>query len=245
MTENKIDHRKNYILVLDIETANFTEQPLAYDVGFAVADRKGNIYESRSLMIAEMFLENTDLMQSAYYAHKIPQYLVDYLNGKREMVPLLKAKQIVRELMEKYGITDVYAYNCYFDRNGLDTTIRYLTKSRYRWFFPCGTEFHCIQHLACQTILQQKSYFRFALENELVTPKGNVSTTAESAYKYITKVTEFEESHTGLEDVQIEVKIMAKCYAQHKKVNSSINRGAWNLPQKSFKNFKKALDKQN
>ena len=55
MADKKIDFRKHYVLVLDIETANTLEQGLAYDIGFAVADRKGNIYETRSLMIAEMF----------------------------------------------------------------------------------------------------------------------------------------------------------------------------------------------
>ena len=41
--------RKHYYLVLDIETANITEDALAYDIGFAVADRKGNIYEKYSV----------------------------------------------------------------------------------------------------------------------------------------------------------------------------------------------------
>ena len=240
MTEKKIDRRIKYFLVLDIETANSIDEPLAYDIGFAVTDRRGKIYEQRSYMVAEMFYNYYDLMQTAYYANKLPRYFEDYAEGKRKMCSLLTIRRIIRKLMEQYEITDVWAYNCYFDRNGLDTTVRYLTKSKDRWFFPYGTEFHCIQHCACQTILQQKNYFRFALANGLITSSGNLSTTAESAFKYISGKTDFEESHTGLEDVQIEVQILTKCFAQHKSMETSIYRGAWRLPQKNFKEFEKS-----
>jgi hypothetical protein len=231
----KIDRRKSYFMVLDTETANSLEQGLAYDIGFAVADRKGNIYEKRSLMIAEMFYGENDLMQSAYYAKKLPQYWEQLLNGEREMVSILTAKRIVARTMEEYGIEDVYAYNAHFDTSNLNWTIRYLTKSKYRWFFPYGTKYHCIWHMACQTILTQKSFLRFAIENELTSASGNISTSAETAYKYITKNADFEESHTGLEDVKIETKILVKCYAQHKKMDTKINRRCWTIPQQKRK----------
>ena len=239
-TPKKIDHRKHYIIVLDIETANITEDALAYDVGFAVADRKGNIYETRSYCVSEMFCLYNDLMQSAYYADKIPTYWLDLAKGKRTMVSLLTVRKELHRLMAEYGITDVFAYNCSFDRNGLDRTIRYITKSKYRWFFPYGTNFHCIWNIACQTILQQKAFFRFALENGFVSASGNVQTSAETAYRYICKDNSFTESHTGLEDVEIETAILAKCYRQHKKVETTIRRNCWNLPQKNFKKFVKS-----
>lgn len=231
----KIDRRKSYFMVLDIETANSTEQGLAYDIGFAVADRKGKIYEKRSLMIAEMFYGENDLMQSAYYAKKLPKYWEQLLNGEREMVSILTAKRIIAKTMEEYDIEDVYAYNAYFDTSNLNWTIRYLTKSKYRWFFPYGTKYHCIWHMACQTILTQKSFLRFAIENELMSASGNISTSAETAYKYISKNADFEEAHTGLEDVEIETKILVKCYAQHKKMDTKINRRCWTIPQQKRK----------
>lgn len=232
---NKIDRRRKYFMVLDIETANSTEQGLAYDIGFAIADRKGKIYESRSLMIAEMFYGENDLMQSAYYANKLPQYWEQLLNGEREMVSILTAKRIVAKTMEEYGIEDVYAYNAHFDTSNLNWTIRYLTKSKYRWFFPYSTKYHCIWHMACQTILTQKSFLRFAIENELTSASGNISTSAETAYKYISRNANFEEAHTGLEDVKIETKILVKCYAQHKKMDTKINRRCWTIPQQKRK----------
>lgn len=239
MTTPKIDHRKKYIMVLDIETANFVDDAIAYDIGLAIADRKGNIYETRSFMIADLFFDYADLLQSAYYAEKIPQYWIDYANGERTIVQLTTAKKIVANLMKKYAVTDVYAYNASFDLNGLNRTLRYITKSKQRYFFPYGTEIHCIWNMACQTILQQKSYFRYALENGLVKENGNLMTNAEAAYRYICKDKDFTENHTGLEDVMIETAILAKCYQQHKKMDTSINRGCWQKPQKNFKIFAK------
>jgi hypothetical protein len=234
---DKINHRKKYILVLDIETANFLDDAIAYDVGFAVADRKGNIYETYSFMIGEMFINNADLLQSAYYADKLPNYWKEYARGERKMISILTAKKIVAALMEKYRISDVFAYNASFDLNGLNRSIRYITKSKYRYFFPYGTKIHCIWNMACQTILQQKAFFQFAVENGLVKENGNVMTSAETAYRYICKDNDFTEAHTGLEDVKIETAILAKCYAQHQKMETRINRGCWQLPQKKFKNF--------
>lgn len=239
----KIDRRRHYYLVLDIETANSTEDPLCYDLGFAVVDKHGTIYDEYSFIISEIFYGEQELMRSAYYAKKLPQYYIDIVEKKRTPVSLFYAKRFIKELMLRYGIDEVFAYNARFDRNGLNTTIRYITKSRLRFFFPYGTKISCIQHMACQTILSQKNYFRYAIEHGLVSPSGNLSTTAESAFKYISGNADFAENHTGLEDVHIETKILAKCFAQHKKIDRDINPNAWRLPQKSFKEFKKTLDK--
>lgn len=235
----KIDRRRKYVLVLDIETANITEDALAYDVGFAVADKKGHIYETHSYMVAEMFLDNYNkpLMDTAYYAKKLPKYWEDYKAGKRKLAKILTIRRIVRQVMEKYRITDVFAYNANFDKTGLDRTVRYLTKSEVRFFFPYGTKIHCIWHMATQVICQQKTYFKNAIANNWISAKGNLQTSAELVFAYISGNPDFQEEHTGLEDVTIEVKIMAKCFAQHKRMKTNIYRRCWAIPQNSFKEF--------
>jgi hypothetical protein len=89
--------------------------------------------------------------------------------------------------------------------------------------------------MACQTILSQKRFLKFAKKNNLQSASGNVSTSAETAFKYLSNDISFEENHTGLEDVTIETAILAKCYAQHKKLDTSINRRCWTIPQKGYK----------
>ena len=233
---NKIDRRRKYILVLDIETANQTQDALAYDIGLAVADKHGNIYETRSFVIAEMFFGYKDLMQSAYYADKLPQYYNDIRERKRQVLGIIPARSVILSLMRKYRINDIYAYNARFDYDGLNRTLRYVSKSKYRWFFPYETEIHDIWNMACQTIFRQRCFIRFALDHECYNPNTkNVFTSAETAYSYITGNPGYEEEHTGLEDVLIETAILAKCYRQHKKMETCIKRNCWMLPQKEFK----------
>lgn len=233
----KVDKRKHYLLVVDIETANTVEDALAYDVGFAICDKKGRIYEKYSFMVSEMFCSYFDdaIMQTAYYSSKLPQYWDDLRERKRAMTSLLSIRRVVREVMKQYNITDVYAYNATFDYSGLNRTLRYLTYSQYRWFFPYGTRVFCIWHMATQVICTQKAYCEFCKENNLYNESGNMRTSAETVYKYMTQDTTFEESHTGLEDVEIEVAILAKCFAQHKKMSKNMNRTCWRIPQSKFK----------
>ena len=44
------NNRRKKMLVFDIETAETTENAIAYDIGFAVVDKKGNIYEEHSYL---------------------------------------------------------------------------------------------------------------------------------------------------------------------------------------------------
>lgn len=74
--------RKEYFLIIDTETTNNIVQPLPYDIGYAICDRKGNIELTRSFMVAEMFLDNKDLLQTAYYSEKLSQYWEDLKQGK-------------------------------------------------------------------------------------------------------------------------------------------------------------------
>ena len=78
-------------------------------------------------------------------------------------------------------------------------------------------------------------FLRFCLENGFYSESGNCKTSAETVWAYLTQAPEFEERHTGLEDVKIEVEIMAHCFRQHKSMDRGINRLCWRLPQSEFK----------
>ena len=74
--------------------------------------------------------------------------------------------------MKEYKINKVLAYNINFDKRALNNTIRYCSHSLVRWFFPFGVEFQCIWNMACQVILSQNAYVKFALQNGLENEKG-------------------------------------------------------------------------
>ena len=225
-------NRKKKFLVIDVETANNMDNPLVYDIGFAVTDNTGYIYEQHSFIIRDVFVCECELMCSAYYAYKIPLYVQALAENKIKIADFKYVRAVILNVMEKYNITTVCAYNASFDINALNNTLRYLTKSKYRWFFPYGTEINCIWSMACQVLYTQKSFGKFAIENGFISPKGFIQTSAEIGTRYLTKDTKFEEEHTGLADVLIEIQIMVKCYKQHKKMDKSVNRACYRIPTK-------------
>lgn len=224
-----MSRQKQMYIVLDTETCPLvpsaeinTKNMWVYDLGFAVVDRYGTVYETHSYVISDIFQSETELMKSAYYADKIPQYLIDLQNGTREMVSFYTARKALIDTMKKYHTNVVIAHNARFDYGTLQNTQRWLTKSKYRYFFPKSTEIWDTMKMANDTICKQKKYRKFCEENGLLTKNGQVRKTAEALYRFITNDTSFVENHTGLEDVMIEKEIFAKCNAMHQKMRRKL-----------------------
>ena len=228
--EKKIDRRRTYLIMGDTETCNTRMENgkldmsdvLVYDFGFVVCDKQGRVYEKYSFIIKEIFFGMKDLMKSSYYADKLPQYYEEIRNGQRKVVSLYEARQVLANVMKKYKTNIFVAHNARFDDNALKVTERYITKSKYRYFLPFGTEVWDTMKMANDTICKQKTYKKFCEENGYLTKNGQVRKTAEILYRYITKNDDFIESHTGLEDVMIEKEILAHCFRQHKSMRKKL-----------------------
>lgn len=230
----KIDHRRHYILVIDTETANTITMEdgrldmsnvLVYDIGWQVVDTHGNVYKSQSWVNRDIFCYERELMKTAYYAHKIPRYLVDLQEGKRKMGDLWEIRRGVISDMEKFGISEVAAHNARFDVTALNVTRRWVTKSKWRYFFPYGTEIWDTLKMARSVIGKMPTYKKFCEENGYKTKNNQLRFTAEILWRFISKDPTFKESHTGLEDVTIEAQIMAYCYRQHKHMEKVLYAG--------------------
>ena len=229
----KVDKRKKYLMVLDVETTNNAigvkgapNDGLVYDIGFVVCDKKGNIYAKRSFAIKEIF-DWQELMSTAYYKNKLPKYYERLANGKMEKVTIWEARKRIKSAIEYFNITEVYAYNANFDYTTLNNTVRYLSGSGCRWFFPYETQICDIWHIACQVLGKQKTFQWENVRND----KGNLLTNAERMFAYMSSNEEFEEEHTGLADALIETKILARCFKTHTSINKKINRGCWRICQ--------------
>ena len=226
-------------IVLDVETANEVPDTLVYDIGFIVADATGKVYETYSMVVSDIYTEEKNLMEQCYYAHKLPLYEERLQQKKAKYVSIFTARRYIKAMIRKHKIKKVYAYNANFDRNALNTTQRYLSKSKYRYFLPYGTEVCCIWHIACQTICNTMAYCHFCAKNGYYSEKGNMITNAETVYKFLTKDKDFEEEHTGLSDVMIELKILCECLKFHDRgISQKIYRGCFWIPQKKFKKIK-------
>ena len=224
--EKKIDRRISYKIVIDTETCPVDrdfdgvapENMWVYDLGYAVVDKRGNVYETFSFVNADIFLNEKELMKSAYYAKKIPMYWEDIKAGKRILTSFYNIRKQLLASIEEYEVTEIFAHNMRFDYGTLNVTQRWLTKSKYRYFFPYGMEICDTLKMARDILGNMPTYRRFCEENCLMTKNNQPQYKAETIYKFITKNLDFVESHTGLEDVLIEKEILAYCYKQHKKM---------------------------
>lgn len=216
-----MDKRIAYYLILDTETANSLDDPLMYDVGGAIVDKRGTVYETFSFIVREIFYKK-ELFNTAYYAEKRPIYENDILSGNRNPVSIYFARQYIRNLCAKYSVKAICAHNARFDYRSTSTTIRYVSTSRCRFFLPYGIPIWDTLKMAQDTICKQPTYIRWCERNGYLQKNGKPRATAEILYRYIILDTSFIESHTGLEDVLIEKEIFCRCMAQHKKMRKNV-----------------------
>ena len=228
--EKKIDRRHIYGIMLDTETANTLNDNgnldmscvLPYDFGFAVIDTYGRIYERFSFVNSDIFVHEKELMQSAYYAKKIPMYEMDLKMGFRQMATTYEIRSALLEKIKEYDCKFVCAHNARFDLTACNNIQRWTTKSKYRYFFPYGIEIWDTLKMARDVIAPMPTYKKFCEQNCYLTKNGKVRLTAEIIYRFISKDNDFVESHTGLEDVTIETEILAYCKRQHKKMRKKL-----------------------
>lgn len=232
----KIDRRRNYIIVMDTETCPLDRNyngvtpfnMFVYDIGWAVVDKHGNVYETKSYVNKDIFYGEKDLMNSSYYANKLPQYFEDIENGSRVVASWFEIRKDLVETMKRYETNIVCAHNARFDDGATKNTQRWLTKSKYRYFLPYGTEVWDTMKMSLDVIASMPTYKAFCEENGYMTrhktPRPQVK--AEVIYRFITGNNDFIESHTGLEDVLIEKEILAYCCRKHKKMRKKLYENA-------------------
>lgn len=233
---------KKYVMMIDTETAGTVQRPLPYDVGFAVADLKGNLYEPHSFVNADIYCGERELMKSAYYASKLPQYEEDLRNGTRELTTFFNIRKTFYELYEKYNCIGVAAYNTGFDRRSMNNGFAHSTNGKYRYFFKRNIPLLDVWSMACNSIFQTRTFRRVAYDNGWYSGKGNIRTNAEVAYAYISGQHDFTECHTALEDVAIEAEIMAYCWKRTNPEQRGIIGCPWRLPQKEWYYTENRLD---
>ena len=234
-----MNNRIKYRIVLDTETCPIDKDfegvtpsnMWVYDCGWAVVDRNGNVYKTRSFVNADIFLNEKIAMNSAYYQNKIPKYWDEIKSGERVLTSFAKIRKALLEDIAEFKVVEIYAHNMRFDYGTLNTTQRWLTKSKYRYFFPYDIKICDTLKMSRQVIANKKKYIDFCKENNYLTARGTPRLTAEILYRFISGNQDFTEEHTGLADAIVESQILARCFKSHKKIDKKINRQCWRIPQ--------------
>ena len=200
---------KKYI-ILDTETTNDIDCPLVYDFGFSVIDENGKAYASYSFVNADIFCDD-EMMANAYFAEKIPQYWEDIKSGNRILKSFRSIERTFRRVCREWNVDTFVAHNARFDYLALQTTKRYITTSKERFFFPYGSKFVDTLKLSREVFGKNETYRNFCVTNNYVTNYGQNRYTAEVIYRFLTNCNDFVEEHTGLADCMIEKEIFRYC----------------------------------
>ena len=192
---------------------------LVYNVGWNVfTPADGEVLETKSYLVKEIFLDEFKRMQSCYYADKIPQYIEGLVTGEYELASFFDILLDILDTCRRYDIKAIVAHNAAFDVDALNTTLRYLSGLDYIRALPEGIEIWDSMKMAKSIFGTRPSYRKFCEENGFMTnhktPRPRM--TAEVLYRFITGDIDFEEAHTALEDVNIETEIILACYKSHK-----------------------------
>lgn len=213
----KIDLKKvKYLMFIDTETIgtlNVKESVLPFEIGMKIYDTDTQkVVKERSYLVRKFF-NNKYIMLSTFSATKYPNYFEKLENDKRyKTMSVNDISKDIEKTISRYGIKIMVAHNGQFDKQAM---------SRLFNEFEVNDPFNKIDLLdtmqVSKNITFSKDYTDFCISNKdnlnsmkesnFITNSGRVRTTAQAIYCYLTNNPNFQEAHTGLEDIDIEIAI--------------------------------------
>lgn len=218
---------KKNIAIIDTETAGGFDNPMIYDIGIVIINQKGEQIAEYHSLVKEVW--DSNLMETAYYNDKIPCYdsmllddlTINYWDDIRATIS---------DLFNTHSVGIVAAYNLRFDMGAIRNTNGQL--GEHTKFLTKKVDILDLWLWACQHIMNKKTYHRFADKYGMISEAGNYRTSAETAYRFLSGLPHFIESHTALDDCYIEADITRTLLKR--KVKKPLNKligSPWKLAQ--------------
>ena len=216
----KVDLKKErYLMFIDTETIgtlNVKESILPFEIGMKIFDlEKLKVVKERSYLVRKFF-NNKYIMLSTFSATKYPEYLKKVDTDKRyKLMSVNDISKDIEKIAQRYNIKVMTAHNGNFDKTAM---------ARLFDDFGVDNPFENIDLLdtleLSKVITFSKDYANYCIahkdrlndmkESCFITNSGRVRVTAQAIYCYITNNSQFQEAHTGLEDIDIEIEIFKK-----------------------------------
>ncbi|MDH3380755.1 MAG: hypothetical protein OEQ39_27895 [Gammaproteobacteria bacterium] len=233
--------REKMFLIADTETIGTDGKAIVFDLAYVIATRKRIILE-RSFIIREI-ITNPRAMFSAIannfwresFGKKLfTHYIPGLASQDLQLFGWRDATEILRDDMQTHNVKVFSAFNLNFDIGALGKTQLFIMDGGK--VLPYKPDFLCLWQFACETVCQTNLYHDVAQaqgkESGWITEAGNIRTNAEKVYAFLTGDLNFVESHTALEDAQIETEILQRLLARKKPIPyNRINHMPWKLAQ--------------
>ena len=227
------------VMFIDIETVGKVDSPIMYDLSITIKSIKtGKVLYKMCFIVANIF-NDKDTMTSPFYTKANDKFYRHKLGHSKlyQMKPNFEIAEIVNQLIKDYGITTMIAYNCKFDRLGVD-----LFYERANETLELDKVDKVIPNLVKKLVLvdlwqwvyetmgKSQVYKDWCKANNFVTKKGtNYMSNVETVYKFISKDLDFIERHTGLEDLVAEMKIFDALRKVNPRIKPNLLGGGHNF----------------
>ena len=244
--------------VVDTECTFISRQPnMVYHFGAVF----GDITQTHSLHTIEMdyyvqeIIEQIDLF--LHTNRKGEDYKVNsamrraWVDCVRNPYKVKKWKHIIEEFndnINSMGIEYITSYNFNFDI-GVGDRVGTIRKTHQQltdktFYLPRGVEWFCLMDIVatCMANRNFSTWIKSLDESELqqmTTEKGNLSYSAETMLRYLSKDLYYVEQHTALRDARMEFRLLMECW---KKWDSQIRKHfVNNIKSVSWQKFNKGL----
>ena len=210
------------ILILDTETIAL-EKAYMYDMGYIIAVKNDEGFytaiEKKQFIIDQVY-NNKMLFETAHYANKRNRY-TSLLKGRTAKLKKMgHALMIMRNDIETYEVEQVLAYNMPFDSGVFE-----FNSEKFNLVNPIEHLPHLdIMAVAHEFIHETQEYIDFCKENDFINESGLIQTNAENTFRFISQQKDFIESHTSLQDCEIELDILNYCMIKGADLNKEYKR---------------------
>ena len=236
--------KEKRFMVTDTETTGLGNRSFVFDFAYVISNRRGKIFQERNFLIKEI-LTDPKVMLGALYNQdwrammggKIFRYYIPALNsGELKLTPWRDVIQTMREDVKTYGVNAFSAYNLPFDLGAMQKTHNRIVEKNLDF---SKLDLLCLWEFASITVLRSRNYHDTCARlnnptaHDWISEVGNVRTTAEKTYAFITGDFDFIESHTALHDAQIETDILHRLLARKTPIPYNIVKGfSWRKAQR-------------
>jgi len=233
--------KQKVFLTMDTETTGLASRSFVFDFAYVIATRNKIILE-RKFLVREVItnprimlgaLYNKDwraMMGGKLFTHYIPGLNNSTLkiHGWREVLDQL------RDDILTYNVDVFVAYNLPFDLNAMQKTHNMVVEKQLDF---SRLTLLCLWEFSCVTVCREQTYhnlcWQLGKDAGWITPANNIRTNAEKVYAYLTGNFDFVESHTALEDAQIETEILQRLLAKKRGIPYNVVQGwSWRKAQK-------------
>ena len=230
-------NKLGYHFLSDVETCDF--KGMIMELSYYLLNEHHTIVEKKCYIIQQVW-ENDYYRQCTFAKDKLEHWQEMLDNGTAEIISVYhlfnKLNKIIKEKKIKYFM----AFNGFFDSSKIDYTFTY--------FKANATKENLISKLDIldlwdysKCIFTTLDYIKWAIKNRMFTPTLKIKTSAEALTRYICEKNGFQETHFGIEDLEIEYAILMSSQlknATRRKNSMELNKkGNWQLVEQARKKF--------